>query len=571
MRRALLAACLCAAGCAGAPAGDEQVEGLSQTCPSTYVEGIDLNDRPSPVDWPQMKQAGVQWMIAKATQGTYNTQSSFAYNWSQAKAAGVIRGAYHFFDPTEDGVAQAQHFLAVMGPLEPGDLPPMLDAECPSIYNPNDCLGWAGGGGQTPGNLIRQRILDFMNTVENATGRAPILYTLSMSWFTDEGVDTSGFGRYALDLPQIGSNCISYGAPWDHLTIWQYDWYGTFPGVPGQWLRDRFLGTLDDLKRFAAGPTQKRLSAVANADGRLQVFYAAPGNSWLYDDAQLQPGQAWAGVTPFGGAASQLSTVRNADGRLEVLYVGTDQALYHNWQSAPGGAWQGQAALGGAAKQVSAVANADGRLEIFYVGTNDHLFHNWQSTPGGAWHGEAELGGAARQIEVAVNQNGATEIFYIGTNDRLYHRWLSAAGWSGETALGGAGKQIAITRNADGRLELFYIGTDDGLYHNWQNAPGAAWHGEASLGGRARQLAVGQNADGRLELFYTGTNDALYHRWFSATGWSGEAALGGAARQLAVSANADGRLELFYLGTNDVLYHNWQSAPGQSWHGQATL
>jgi hypothetical protein len=313
---------------------------------------------------------------------------------------------------------------------------------------------------------------------------------------------------------------------------------------------------------------RQRIVVAPNADGRLQLFWAAAGSSWLYDNAQTSPGLGWAGAAQLGGAAADLSVVSNTDGRLELFYVGTDSAIYHNWQNTPGGAWHGQAPLGGSAKQLTAVANADGRLEVFYVGTNDYIFHNYQSTPGGAWHGEAAMGGGAKQIVAAVNQNGATEIFYIGTDDRLYHRWFSG-GWSAEAAMGGAARQLAVTRNSDGRLEIFYAGTDDGIYHNWQNAPGAAWHGEASMGGRAEQLAVGQNADGRAELFYIGTNDALYHRWFGSAGWSGEASMGGAAKQIAVARNTDGRLELFYLGTNDALYHNWQNSPGSAWHGQA--
>jgi hypothetical protein len=386
---------------------------------------------------------------------------------------------------------------------------------------------------------------------------------------------TGAYGGYYVIQRLFDAGKITWG--------WQtYAWSG------GQWepraqlrqVQNGIAGGQEDLDQAVAvdfgqwghgAPStgwRQRLAVAPNSDGRLQLFWAAASNGWLYDNVQTAPGLGWAGAAQFGGAGTQLSTVENGDGRIEVFYVGTDHAIYHNWQDSPGGAWHGQAALGGAAKQLAAVANADGRLEVFYVGTNDHLFHNWQDTPGGAWHGEAELGGAAKQIEAAVNQNGATEIFYIGTNDRLYHRWYSGAGWSAEAALGGAAKQLTVTRNADGRLEIFYAGTDDGIYHNWQNAPGAAWHGEAAMGGAAKQLAVGQNADGRAELFYIGTNDALYHRWFS-NGWSGEAALGGAAKQLAVTRNSDGRLELFYVGTNDGLYHNWQNSPGAAWHGQA--
>ena len=80
-------------------------------CAGATVEGVDVSDAQGAIDWAAARGAGIEWAAIKATQGTYNTQQRFAANWANARAAGVIRGAYHFFDPTEDGVAQAQYFL----------------------------------------------------------------------------------------------------------------------------------------------------------------------------------------------------------------------------------------------------------------------------------------------------------------------------------------------------------------------------------------------------------------------------------------------------------------------------
>src|SRR6202012_1650856 len=134
MRRFALA--IVVAGCttpvAGTTGEDLPAVNDSVACaPSSVVEGVDLSDGQGTVNWKNAHSDGIQFGIVKATQGTYNTQTGFAANWSGMKSAGVIRGAYHFFDPTDDGVAQANHFLSVMGPLSPGDLPPMLDIECP--------------------------------------------------------------------------------------------------------------------------------------------------------------------------------------------------------------------------------------------------------------------------------------------------------------------------------------------------------------------------------------------------------------------------------------------------------
>src|SRR3954468_18448069 len=119
-------------GCIADPQGsgehtDNQDDAITGCTGAAVVEGVDVSDGQGTIDWKAAKGAGLGFAVIKATQGTYNTQKTFASNWSNAKAAGLVRAAYHFFDPTQDGVAQAQHFLSVVGPLGPGDLPPMLD------------------------------------------------------------------------------------------------------------------------------------------------------------------------------------------------------------------------------------------------------------------------------------------------------------------------------------------------------------------------------------------------------------------------------------------------------------
>jgi lysozyme len=102
------------------------------------VQGIDVYDGQGDVDWDAVAGQGLGFAVIKATQGTYDEQATFAKNWAEARRVGLLRSAYHFFDPTEDGVAQADHFLAVVGAPAPGDLPATVDLECPD-GDPN-CL-----------------------------------------------------------------------------------------------------------------------------------------------------------------------------------------------------------------------------------------------------------------------------------------------------------------------------------------------------------------------------------------------------------------------------------------------
>ncbi len=244
-------------GCSAPPAQDEATGTTSealQQCATNVVEGIDIYDGTGTIDWKSVKAAGVDFAMIKATQGTYNTQSTFPANWSGSKAAGLYRSAYHFFDPTEDGAAQAQHFLSVLGTPQPDDMPAMLDIECPD-GDPN-CLG-TGASGQAAAGDIYTRMWAWIHAVEQATGKKPIIYTFG-SYFSSNGIDTTGLSSYPLYIadPTGGAtNCFSVPAPWSSAVIWQYSWTGTVSGISGQVDRDRFVGTLAQLGTFANPPT----------------------------------------------------------------------------------------------------------------------------------------------------------------------------------------------------------------------------------------------------------------------------------------------------------------------------
>ena len=329
----LIVACLC--GC-GPTSPFDRTESLSepiQQCAGPTVDGIDIYDGTGSVTWSSVKAAGVDFAIIKATQGTYNSQSTFPSDWSGAKGAGLVRSAYHFFDPTEDGVAQAQHFLSVVGTLATGDLPPMLDIECPD--GSSNCLG-TGASGATPAAMIHQRMWDWIDTVAKATGKAPLIYTYG-SYFSSNGIDTTGLEVYPLNIADVTTaSCFNVPSPWQKAAIWQYSWTGTVSGISAQVDRDRFLGNLSDLQAFARGgapagqneSTDAMASTAADAhaeDGQVEAGGAsgtdgslgsetghggssgADGASGGAADAQADVATATRSAADGGGGASALA------------------------------------------------------------------------------------------------------------------------------------------------------------------------------------------------------------------------------------------------------------------------
>ena len=198
------------------------------------LTGIDVSHYQGRVDWQAVRAAGCAFAFAKATEGAGVTDPEFAANWAGMKAAGLARGAYHFFRPAQDAKEQAAHFLSTVQ-LAPGDLPPVLDVET------ND--GVAGstlvGGVQT-----------WLDAVEPVAGVTPVIYAAASFW---DAHLNSDFGRYPLWIAHY-TNAPSPAplpAGWTDWAFWQYSQSLHISGVGGAADHDYFNGTAEDLQALA--------------------------------------------------------------------------------------------------------------------------------------------------------------------------------------------------------------------------------------------------------------------------------------------------------------------------------
>src|SRR5947208_9300956 len=84
----------------------------STVCPSgTVLNGLDVSDYNGVIDWKTVSGAGFAFAFARVGDGT-NEDSSFDANYAGLQAAGMVRGAYQFFNPSQDPVAQANLCLS---------------------------------------------------------------------------------------------------------------------------------------------------------------------------------------------------------------------------------------------------------------------------------------------------------------------------------------------------------------------------------------------------------------------------------------------------------------------------
>jgi lysozyme len=168
----------------------------------------------------------IDFLIIKASQGTTETDSAFAARWAEIKAAGKIRGAYHFLDPLADGVAQAQHFWSVVKSLDATDLPPILDFEDDTNTDAN----------------LAQRALNFLAEIQKLSGRVPMVYTYP--WFRKTYCTNPEFANYPLWYSDLDPSITGALTPWTDWKIWQYNTTSLD--------EDRFNGSLADLQAYIA-------------------------------------------------------------------------------------------------------------------------------------------------------------------------------------------------------------------------------------------------------------------------------------------------------------------------------
>lgn len=190
------------------------------------IRGIDVSRYQGAIDWDKVASAGIKFAFIKATQGSAYVDPCYARNLKEAQVAGVLVGAYHFFNPTRDATRQAKHFLATVGDLT-GQLPPVLDIE---------------DAGNLSVKEYQNSIVAWVSHVKNVTGVTPIIY-----------VNLDYLQRFKLTqlLPDCPLWLAAYRdkAPDVSWAFWQHTSSGKVPGIKGN----------VDLNWFRGLPEEKQL------------------------------------------------------------------------------------------------------------------------------------------------------------------------------------------------------------------------------------------------------------------------------------------------------------------------
>jgi GH25 family lysozyme M1 (1,4-beta-N-acetylmuramidase) len=221
------------AGCAGDSIDGEEGDvdtsfnELTKKCGASAkgkIQGYDVSVWQGNFSW---SSKNVEFGYARVSDGLDYIDGKFDHNWKAMKKAGVLRGAYQFFRPSQDAGKQASVMVKKLGKLGAGDLPAAIDVEVT--------------GGVSPSTLGK-KIHKWLNIVEKGTGKRPIIYAGAYFW--ESHVAGTDFSKYPFWVAAWGPVCPSVPKGFKDWAIWQYS------DGKGQLDHDVFNGSLAELKNL---------------------------------------------------------------------------------------------------------------------------------------------------------------------------------------------------------------------------------------------------------------------------------------------------------------------------------
>ena len=444
--------------------------------------GTDVSHWQGTINWTTVKNAGVAFAWAKATESDYYTDAYFTANVNGAKSVGIPIGAYHFARPSShpnitgpnSAETEAAHFWSVVGNyVKPGGIymVPMLDWE--DTY-------YTKAAGFTDANTASAWVNQWCNTVSNyarangVIGMKPIVYTgvwYSQPSSTYPGLTTavtiwpSWIAAYPSNPnPQTGGPSSSY--PWSTWNVWQYadtNWSGgdsdVFNGTLAQMQATLVIGS-----GSSPSITSQPSDRFADLGGALTLRVAAGGVEPLKYQWRLNGAD-------IAGATSNVYTMTN----IQAASAGSYTVVVTN-------------TLGRATSSVAKLTVNPPFATVFADNFDANSSANWRLNRSSASNTRLAFaynyagygipsaphstGGTTKGLKLEANYTGAGVAALnispigqsFGANYRLhFDMWINA---NGPFPLGGSGSSQFITAGVgtDGTRVEWNTGNSDGVW-----------------------------------------------------------------------------------------------------------
>ena len=129
--------------------------------------GVDVSSYQANINMNKLKEQNIQFIYIKATEGSKAQDNTFEKNWDNAKKAGLLSGAYHFFSFDSEGKTQVENFINTVDDDMKGRLIPAVDVE------------YYGDKKENPPkkeDVVRE-LKVFLDALEKKYGVKPIIYS----------------------------------------------------------------------------------------------------------------------------------------------------------------------------------------------------------------------------------------------------------------------------------------------------------------------------------------------------------------------------------------------------------
>lgn len=169
------------------------------------IEGIDLSQWNAIKDWRVLKNAGIQFVILRATIATH-LDKKFDEFYKRAKEFGFLIGAYHAWIPDRSPWRQAE---TILGALQdhPMDLPLFIDVEIPHPHSEH---------------MLRENLLYLIATLRHLGLFEIGIYTSPSIAKTFRLDQVPNIQQLPLWIAHWNVKEPTVPAPWHTWAIWQY-------------------------------------------------------------------------------------------------------------------------------------------------------------------------------------------------------------------------------------------------------------------------------------------------------------------------------------------------------------
>ncbi|MDD6098718.1 MAG: glycoside hydrolase family 25 protein [Oscillospiraceae bacterium] len=191
----------------------------------TSIPGIDVSVHQGAIDWQQVRDAGVEFVIIRVGYRTYGggeikLDEGFVENISGATAAGLKVGVYFFSQAVtvDEAVAEADAVLDAIAPY---------NITYPVVYDWELIYDDTARTDDIPVDVLTDSCIAFCERVKSA-GYTPMIY------------QNKGTTLFKLDLPRLQDYdfwLAEYGSEptyYYDYQMWQYSCTGRIPGIAGE-------------------------------------------------------------------------------------------------------------------------------------------------------------------------------------------------------------------------------------------------------------------------------------------------------------------------------------------------